>query len=155
MKTEFISHSPEDTEKLASELAGRLSKGDVILFFGDLGAGKTTFTKGLAKGLKITDYIHSPTFTLIHEHIGKLNLYHIDLYRLDTLEEIMNIGFEDYLYSEGVTVVEWSEKLQDYLPKGYIKIEIETIGDTDRKFVLSSDLETYNKMLGDVVNCIS
>ena len=155
MKTEFISHSPFETEKLAYELAGKLSKGDVILFFGDLGAGKTTFTKGLAKGLKISDYIHSPTFTLIHEHTGALNLYHIDLYRLDTIEEIMNIGFEDYLYSEGVTVVEWSEKLQDYLPNGYIKIQIETLGDTDRKFVLSSDLESYNKMLGDVVNCIS
>lgn len=155
MLFEYISHSQEETEKLALELAKHLSAGDIIFFYGGLGAGKTTFTKGIGKGLNVKDHIHSPTFTLIHEHTGKLKLNHIDLYRLDTIEEINNIGFEDYLYSDGITIVEWSEKLGDNLPAGYIKIEIEVLGDNERKFIISTDTESYEKMLGEVVNCIS
>ena len=155
MTFEYISHNLIETEKLAFSLAKRLNPGDIILFYGGLGAGKTTFTKSLAKGLGISDDIHSPTFTLVHEHFGKMPLYHIDLYRLDTIEEILNIGFEDYIYSDGITVIEWSEKLDDYLPKGFIKIEIETLGDNERKFKLSSDLEQYTNILKEVVTCIS
>ena len=155
MSVEYISKSLEDTEKLALKLSEKLSSGDVILFFGGLGAGKTTFTKSLAKGLGVKDYIHSPTFTLVHEHKGNLPLYHIDLYRLETQDEIQNIGFEDYIYSEGVTLVEWSEKVRGNLPKGYIRIDIETLGDFERKFILSSDMEIYDNMLKEVVHCIS
>ena len=154
MSFEYISKSLEDTGKLAHELAKHLSGGDVILFYGGLGAGKTAFTKALAQGLDVKDHIHSPTFTLIHEHRGRLNLYHIDLYRLDTIEEIRNIGFEEYLYSDGVTVVEWSEKLGDYLPEGAIKIKAEILGDCERKYTLSSEIEYYEKILGEVENCL-
>ena len=155
MSFDYISKSLDDTKKIALNLAKNLNAGDVILFYGDLGAGKTTFTKSLAEGLEIGDDVHSPTFTLIHEHKGKLNLYHIDLYRLDTFEEILSIGFEEYIYSDGVTVVEWSEKLGDNVPKGVIKIEIESLGDNERKFKFSTDINAYNKMLKEVVTCIS
>ena len=155
MSAEYISHSIEETGALAKKLARRLSPGDVILFYGGLGAGKTTFTKKLAEGLNIKDHVHSPTFTLVHEYKGDINLYHIDLYRLERYEEIMNIGFEDYVYSDGITVVEWSEKLGEHYLKGVINIKIETIGENERKFTLWSDIKSYNEMLEDVVKCIS
>ena len=155
MSIKYISHNVKDTEKLALEIAKHLQPGDVILFYGDLGAGKTTFVKALAKGLSVTDLVHSPTFTLIHEHEGNLMLYHIDLYRLDDYDQILNIGFEDYIYSQGVTCVEWSEKLGENLPRGAIIIKIENIGDNEREFTLWSDLENHNKMLEDAVKCIS
>ena len=155
MSVTYTSKSTEDTAKLAKGLASRLSGGDLILFYGGLGAGKTTFTKSLAEGLGILDDIHSPTFTLIHEHLGKTKLFHVDLYRLETLEEIINIGIEEYIYSDAITVIEWSERLKDFLPKGRIEIKINIIDDNVREFVLSSDKETYNNMLAEVVACIS
>lgn len=155
MSIEYISHNLEDTKKLGLELSKHLSKGDLILFFGGLGAGKTTLTKSIGEGLKIKDLIHSPTFTLVHEHFGEKKLNHIDLYRLETIDEILNIGFEDYIYSDGVTIVEWSENLCDFPVSGYIKIEVEVLSDTERKFMLSSDVDSYNKMLKEVIDCIS
>lgn len=152
---EYVSHNLNETDKLAKELAERLSEGDIILFFGGLGAGKTTFTKSLGEALGVNDTVHSPTFTLIHEHTGRKKLNHIDLYRLDSQEEINNIGFDEYLYSDGITVVEWTEKLGDFLPKGAIKIRIEVLGENERKFILSSDSKSYEKMLGETVSCIS
>lgn len=155
MSIEYISHNLEDTKKLGLELSKHLSKGDLILFYGGLGAGKTTLTKSIGEGLKIKDLIHSPTFTLVHEHLGDIKLNHIDLYRLESINEILNIGFEDYIYSDGITIVEWSENLEEFPVSGYIKIQVEVINDNERKFILSSDVESYNKMLKEVIDCIS
>lgn len=96
----------------------------VVALIGELGAGKTTLTKGIARGLEVPDLVHSPTFTLIHEHKGRLPVYHFDLYRLDTIEQIEDLGYEDYFCGPGVTIVEWAEKIQALLPEDHLEIRI-------------------------------
>jgi tRNA threonylcarbamoyladenosine biosynthesis protein TsaE len=107
----LISHSPAETEALGEAWGREAQSGLVIGLSGDLGAGKTQFVKGLARGLGITERVHSPSFALINEYSGgRLDLFHIDLYRLDTLEQILGAGLEEYLQPEGVTVIEWAER---------------------------------------------
>lgn len=114
-------------------MAGSLKRGDIICLFGDLGSGKTTFTKGIAKGLKINqNKINSPTFVLVNEYHGRLPLYHLDLYRLDEIKEVCCIGYEEFLYGEGVAVVEWAEKLGALLPKNYLQIRFSSKGPSKR-----------------------
>jgi tRNA threonylcarbamoyladenosine biosynthesis protein TsaE len=105
--------TPEETLVLGRNLGKCLVPGDIVLLFGDLGAGKTTFTQGICQGLGLSDgeYIRSPTFTLINEYQGKLPIYHIDLYRIESLEEMETLGLEEVLFGQGVAIVEWSEKL--------------------------------------------
>jgi len=115
----IISHSPEETEAAGRRLAAALRPGDVVALTGDLGAGKTAFTRGLAAGLGCGDAVSSPTFTLIQEYGGgRLPLYHMDLYRLESVEEAIRIGIEEYLEGDGVAVIEWAEKFPDLLPPG-------------------------------------
>jgi len=105
--------SPEETLILGENLGKFLEPGDIVLLFGDLGAGKTTLTQGICKGLGLSvgEYIRSPTFTLINEYLGKFPIYHIDLYRMENLEDIEALGLEDVLFGQGISIVEWSEKL--------------------------------------------
>jgi len=105
------SHSPDETLSLGEAFGRGLIPGDIVLLFGGLGAGKTTFIQGVAHGLGFTEYIRSPTFTLVNEYAGRQPIYHIDLYRLDTLEDIRALGIEEYLFGQGVTLIEWAEKL--------------------------------------------
>jgi len=113
---EFITRSPEETETLGSRLAQLLEAGDVIAYSGDLGAGKTAFTRGLASGLGITEPVTSPTYTIVNEYLsGRLPLFHFDMYRLSSSEELFDIGWEDYLLRGGVCAVEWSENVSDAL----------------------------------------
>lgn len=115
MKQTYLSHSPRDTEAFGALWATTLSAGDVILFSGDLGAGKTALTRGFAQGLQITTPVTSPTFTIVNEYLeGLLPLFHFDLYRLDGEEELFDLGFEEYFYRDGVCIVEWSEKAGDF-----------------------------------------
>ncbi len=108
----FISHSPSGTEALGERFGHAAARGLVIALNGDLGAGKTQFVRGLARGLGISARVHSPTFTLVNEYGGgRLKLFHLDLYRLETAEQILSAGIEDYLSPEGVTVIEWAERL--------------------------------------------
>lgn len=131
--------SADETMTLGKSLSKFLNEGDILLFYGDLGAGKTTFTKGIAHGLEVPDHVHSPTFTLIHEHYGKnIRLYHADLYRLETLDEIENLGIDEYLYSQAVTAIEWSERLDGNLPKNRIDIKIKILDDFKREIVFES-----------------
>lgn len=116
--------SPEETEQLGERLGRSLEAGTVVALMGELGAGKTTFTKGIAKGLDVDDLIHSPTFNLIHEHHGRLPVYHFDLYRLVNPEELDDLGYEDYFYGDGVSIVEWPEKIMDMLPPDHIEVRI-------------------------------
>ncbi len=113
-KMEITTQNPEETLILGEKLGKTLQSGDILLLYGDLGAGKTTLTQGICYGLGLArkEYIRSPTFTLINEYKGKGPIYHIDLYRVDTLEEIENLGLEEVLFGEGVSIVEWAEKLQ-------------------------------------------
>lgn len=112
----YKSNSPKETENIAVSLAKRLKQGDVICLNGDLGVGKTAFVKGIAKGLNITEHIQSPTFTIVNTYDGSLKLNHFDVYRIADSDEILDIGFEEYL-TEGVTVIEWSDMISDILPK--------------------------------------
>lgn len=114
---EIISESPEETEAAAAAFARGLQGGEIICMYGDLGAGKTAFTGGFAKGLDITAHIVSPTFTIVNEYQGRLPLYHFDVYRIDDPEELYDIGFEEYLDSGGVCVIEWAEKIEELIPE--------------------------------------
>ena len=109
---EFVTRSPEETEALGAALARRLEAGTVIAYRGDLGAGKTAFTRGLARGLGVTEMVTSPTYTIVNEYLGgRLPLFHFDMYRLGSEDELFDIGWEDYLDREGVCAVEWSENV--------------------------------------------
>ena len=122
---EYLSNSEAETEALGEALAGRLTAGDVIAFSGDLGAGKTAFTRGLARGLGVTERVTSPTFTIVNEYLGgRLPLFHFDLYRLGSAEELFDIGWEDYLDRGGVCAVEWSEQVADAMPEDTIYVSI-------------------------------
>lgn len=112
---EFYTKSEAETEALAQKLASRLTPGTVIAFTGDLGAGKTAFTRGLARGLGLQDRVTSPTYTIVNEYPGEIPLFHFDLYRLGSSEELFDIGWEDYLTRGGILAVEWSERVDDAL----------------------------------------
>lgn len=122
----YLSHSEDETQKIGFEVAEKIKKGDVISLTGSLGAGKTVFAKGFAKQLGIGEAIVSPTFTLVQEYDGRMKMYHLDLYRLSGEDEFESIGGEDFLYSDGVTLIEWSEKIESMLPDDtiYVKITI-------------------------------
>ena len=135
MRKEIHTAGPEETEHLGEAIGRALEPGIVVALIGELGAGKTTLTKGIARGLDVPDLVHSPTFTLIHEHKGRLPVYHFDLYRLDTIEQIEDLGYEDYFRGPGVTIVEWAEKIQALLPDDHLEIRITGEDDT-RTFTL-------------------
>lgn len=121
---EYISNNVEETKKIASELAKTLSAGDVLCMYGDLGAGKTAFVQGLAKGLGIDEPITSPTFTIVNEYYGSLPLYHFDVYRIADPDEMYEVGYEEYVYGDGVSVIEWAELIEDILPEKRYKVTI-------------------------------
>lgn len=122
---EYCSNSVAETEELGAQLAARLRPGDVVAYTGDLGAGKTAFTRGIARGLGIPERVTSPTFTIVNEYEGgRLPLFHFDLYRLGDPEELFDIGWEDYLARGGVCAVEWSEIVSDALEDGVLRVDI-------------------------------
>lgn len=118
------------TLEIASKLANYLKPGSVLTLEGELGAGKTSFTQGLAQGLGITKIVNSPTFTIIKEYQGRLPLYHMDVYRL--IDSIENLGFDEYFYGEGVTVIEWASVIEEFLPNEYLKIIIDKLENDKR-----------------------
>ena len=122
----FLSKSPEQTEDLGAQLAKKLQPGDVIAYFGDLSAGKTAFTRGLARGLGVTETVTSPTYTIVNEYLsGRLPLFHFDMYRLGSADELFDVGWEDYLARGGVCAVEWSENVRSAFDPDAIRITIE------------------------------
>ena len=135
MKT-IITHSPEETIRLASCLAKSLRRGDFIALLGDLGAGKTMFVKGLAGGLGIKDhlYVNSPSFVVLKEYRGKKDLYHFDVFRLDLKSFCETLDYEKYFYGDGITVVEWADKIKDVLPEDYLEVGIAFSDHTERNF---------------------
>lgn len=132
MKT-YLSHNVGETENFAAEFAKSLRPGDVIAFIGGLGAGKTAFVRGLAKGLNLEGEISSPTFSLVHEHSGNIPLYHFDMYRISDLDDLYSTGFFDYLDSGAILAIEWSENIEDVLPENTIYIEISYQGENCRE----------------------
>lgn len=128
----IISHSEEETKNAGRELARRAVRSSVISLRGSLGAGKTVFAKGFAQELEITEAIVSPTFTLVQEYEGKMKMYHLDLYRLSGEDEFESMGGEDFLYSDGVCLIEWSEKISSMLPDDTIYVNITINEDLSR-----------------------
>jgi tRNA threonylcarbamoyladenosine biosynthesis protein TsaE len=146
---EIISPSPKETMDFAAKLAEKLQQKDVITLEGDLGAGKTTFTKGLAKGLGIERNVNSPTFTIIKEYKGRLPLYHMDVYRLeDTFEDL---GFDEYFDGDGVTVVEWAHLIQEQLPPELLNIHIYHHSESERKIVLEPIGKRYEELCKEII----
>lgn len=134
----MITKSAKETMLIGEKLAKRLKPGDIVALSGNLGSGKTTFTKGIGEGLGVKDSrrINSPTFVLIKEYSGKIPLYHLDLYRLDDLREIENLAIEEYIYGNGVTVIEWAEKIKPILPENYISVKLKVKGDNKREVII-------------------
>ena len=130
----IISKSTEDTEKIGESVANKLCGNEVIALFGGLGMGKTAFTRGLAQGLGIDQKnVSSPTFAIVHEYSGKRTLYHFDMYRIESWDDLYSTGFFDYLDTPAVIAVEWSENIENALPDGYIKVSFKKgEGDNDR-----------------------
>lgn len=133
----YVTNSEEETEALGVRLAGRLGPGAVVAFTGDLGAGKTAFTRGLARGLGIRERVTSPTFTIVNEYEGgRLPLFHFDMYRMGSSGELFDIGWEDYLARGGVCAVEWSENVSDAMEEGAVSVDI-CRGESERQRVIT------------------
>ncbi len=136
----FIAESPEKTEELAERLAKTLEGTEVIAMFGGLGAGKTAFTRGLAKGLEAGDDVSSPTFALVHEYSGKYPVYHFDMYRIGSFDDLYSTGFFDYEGS-GIMVIEWSENIVDFLPEERIEVHIDYLSENEREITIEGAKE--------------
>ena len=145
-RIKLISQSPEQTQKLGARIGELALPSDIFLLVGKLGTGKTCLTQGIARGLDIREYVMSPSFVIIRELYGRLPLYHIDLYRLDHIEEIEELGLDDYLYGNGVCVVEWAEKGLTALPGEHLLIQIDYLSDTGRSFYLKPSGQRYRKL---------
>lgn len=134
MEGQFITHSPEETEQVAMQLAAELRPGDLIAYTGGLGAGKTAFTRGLAAGLGLMDDVSSPTFALVNEYCeGPATLYHFDMYRVHSYDDLYSTGFFDYLENGGILAVEWSENIDFALPYPHYEVSISPVGENDRE----------------------
>jgi len=136
MMREYKTASTEETEALARELAKELRPGDVLAFTGGMGAGKTAFVRGLAQGLNVSGEVSSPTFALVHEYPGEIPLYHFDMYRIDSLDDLYSTGYFDYLEQGGILAVEWSENIAAALEEGTIRVNIAVTGENTRTITL-------------------
>ncbi|MGQ9628727.1 MAG: tRNA (adenosine(37)-N6)-threonylcarbamoyltransferase complex ATPase subunit type 1 TsaE [bacterium] len=143
----IISRSPEETLSIGERIGQALAPGDILALEGDLGTGKTVLTKGIAKGLGVDseDVVTSPTFTLINEYRGRggLPIYHFDIYRLDGPRDLVDLGYEEYFYGEGVTIIEWADKIAPLIPPSAFRIELSFVegADTHRRITLPPELD--------------
>ena len=133
----ITTNSAEETQKFARNFAKKLKKGDIFCLTGELGSGKTTFIQGLAKGLGVRGKVISPTFVLMNIYKGRIPLYHFDLYRLNSTDEIRALGYEEFFYGEGAAVIEWAEKLKELLPAECVKIKVEILGKNKREIQIT------------------
>ncbi|MDD5492666.1 MAG: tRNA (adenosine(37)-N6)-threonylcarbamoyltransferase complex ATPase subunit type 1 TsaE [bacterium] len=133
----IITKSAAETQRFGRKLARQLKPGDLVCLSGGLGAGKTCLVQGIARGLQVKDYVNSPTFKIINEYKGKIPVYHFDLYRLEGLTDLRELGYEEYFYGQGISLVEWAEKITPFLPKQYLQIELLSIDENTRKIILT------------------
>ncbi|NEZ46780.1 tRNA (adenosine(37)-N6)-threonylcarbamoyltransferase complex ATPase subunit type 1 TsaE [Clostridium niameyense] len=144
---DFIVDSLDKTLKLGEIIGNHCNPGDIICLNGDLGAGKTHFTKGIAKGLNINDNITSPTFNIVNEYKGRLKLYHFDVYRISDIDEIEAIGFDEYIFSDAVSIIEWSYYIEELIPKDNLDINITKMpnkGENFRKITINFISDRFN-----------
>lgn len=140
--------SLDETRRLGERLGRLLKDGDIICLHGELGAGKTSFTQGIAKGMDVAKaFITSPTFVLVNEYKGAVPLYHIDLYRLNNIDEIEGIGLTEYLKGKGVTVIEWAEKADGLLPEESLSVHLENSGEDKRAFTFKATGKRYEEII--------
>lgn len=132
----IVCNNTKETEEFGLDLGSKLKGSDVICLNGDLGAGKTTLTKSIGKGMGIDDYITSPTFNIINEYYSDLNLYHFDTYRLENVDDVEYLGFDEYFYSDGVCIIEWADRIKEFLPDQYLELNIKKIDDDKREIEL-------------------
>lgn len=146
---DLISHSESQTRRLGARLATFLQPGDVLALIGELGTGKTRWAQGVCQGLDVVEPVISPTFTLVNEYHGRLPVYHIDLYRLADTSEVLTFGLEDYLYGDGVSLIEWAERADSYLPPNYLAVELHHLEETKRRVVLHPHGPRFTALLTD------
>ncbi len=140
----LISRSVQDTFDIGERLGKLLEKGNILCLSGDLGAGKTAMTQGIGRGLGVSDYVTSPTYTIINEYQGRLPLYHFDVYRLDHVDEMYELGYEEYFFGDGVTVIEWADSVKDIIPVARLWITILKTKDGEgREILLEPTGEEY------------
>ena len=149
---DLVSHSPEQTQQIGVRVGELALLGDVFLLVGTLGAGKTCLTQGVAWGLGIKEYALSPSFMLVRELYGRLPLYHIDLFRLDNLDEIEDLGLDEYLYGKGACVVEWAEKALSLLPDEHLLVQMDFLSDTERSLKFKPRGKRYQELLAQLKN---
>lgn len=153
----FESSSPEDTEILGECLGRIAKKGYVVSLTGELGVGKTEFVKGFAKGAGVDDYVTSPTFTIVNEYQGRLPVYHFDVYRINDVDEMYEIGYEEYFFGDGISIVEWADIIADIMPDECIKVHISKdldMGVDYRNITIETWGELYNGLLREMIeNC--
>jgi tRNA threonylcarbamoyladenosine biosynthesis protein TsaE len=142
----------QDTEKVGKIISRCLEKGTVLCLDGDLGAGKTAITQFIAKEFGIKEYITSPTFNIIKEYEGRLPFYHMDVYRIESEDDMYDLGYDEYIYSEGVTVIEWSENIKGILPDERIDIKIDRIDDNKRIMTIEGSGVVYEKITEELKN---
>ena len=146
----YISNSPDETYKIGETIGKITNPGDILCLNGELGAGKTVFAKGVASGLGVQGRVASPTFTLINEHQGRIPFYHMDVYRLGSPEEMLDLGYEEYFYDQGVTLVEWAQLVDEVLPGERLDIAITQAGEHHRKLVFIPRGERYHGLVEEM-----
>ena len=147
---EIISHSAEETQNIGILLGQATKPGDVILMTGELGAGKTTMTQGIAEGLGVLERPRSPTFVMATEYMGRMHLYHLDLYRVEQAAELGELGLDEYLSGDGATVIEWADRTPDAFPSGCLWISLETVDDQTRRITLTAKGERHIALMASL-----
>jgi tRNA threonylcarbamoyladenosine biosynthesis protein TsaE len=144
---DFISHSEAQTRRLGARLGELFEGGEIVALQGELGTGKTCWVQGVGQGLQVDQYVTSPTFTLVNEYPGRLTLFHIDLYRINQAVEALAFGLEDYLYGDGVCLIEWAERITEVLPPDCLWITFYYLDDTKRRITMRADGGRYRQLL--------
>ncbi len=148
----FVTHSEQETVELGIKMGKLLEAGDIVLLYGDLGAGKTVLTRGLVQGLGAKDVVTSPTYTLMHRYEGRVPIYHFDLYRLSEPDEVLDLGYEEFFYGDGVSIVEWPQRLEYLCPEEYVRVKIEIVGDGKRKIMVDAVGGRYSRFEKELRN---
>ena len=151
-RIQVVSGSPEETQEIGIVLGTHAGPGDLFLLTGDLGTGKTCLAQGILWGLGGDEYARSPTFVLVSQYRGRLTMNHIDLYRIDSADEIVDLGLDDYLLDEGISVVEWADKAAGLLPEHHLGVLIEYLGETTRRITLTATNHRYSPAISAVAS---
>jgi tRNA threonylcarbamoyladenosine biosynthesis protein TsaE len=147
----FDSKNEEQTLSLGRKIGRNLSRGDVVAIKGELGAGKSVIVRGICQGLGISQRTRSPSFTFMNRYRGPVDVYHVDLYRIERTGELATLGWEDVLYSDSITIIEWADKLQSFLPSASLEISIEITGDETRRIALKANAERHEGIIEDIL----